>query len=70
MIADLENLETRAAEAVASVRGAVIGAMEARRLDVTDEARARVSECDDPTVLQAWLIRALAATSAVEVFDG
>jgi Uma2 family endonuclease len=74
MLTDLEAKAEassgRAAQAVAGLRTALISAMVSRRLEITDEMRARVAECDDPAVLQAWLIRALDATSAAEVLDG
>lgn len=64
-----EEADARADKAVAGLRAAVLAALEARGLPCPDELRSRVAACDDPTVLQRWLLRALSARSADEVLD-
>lgn len=44
--------------------------LEARGIDVPDEARDRIIACDDPELLRRWLTRAATARDAAELFDG
>ncbi|MGW3724429.1 hypothetical protein [Streptomyces sp. NPDC000851] len=44
--------------------------LERRGLDVPDEARERITACDDLDILRRWLERALIASSADEIFAG
>ena len=69
----VESLETKAdkaealaAGALAGLRAGVIGALEARHLSPTEEIRERVAACEDPAILEKWLIRAITAPSAAE----
>ncbi|MEU6278862.1 hypothetical protein [Streptomyces sp. NPDC047028] len=43
--------------------------LEQRGIDVSEEARSRVTGCDDPEVLRTWLLRAVTAATSDEVFD-
>ena len=51
---------------VAGLRAGVIAALETRGIPAPDDARARVASCEDPLILQGWLIRALTAGTATE----
>ncbi|MDX2679926.1 hypothetical protein [Streptomyces soliscabiei] len=54
-------------------RGAedIVLVLEARGLDIADEVRERVTDCDDPDLLCHWLTRAVTVASAEEIFaDG
>ena len=48
---------------------AVLRVLAARRIEVPEEARARISACADLRQLEAWLDRASVATSVAELFD-
>jgi predicted transposase YdaD len=48
---------------------AVLRVLAARRIEVPEEARARISSCADLRQLDAWLDRAVVATSVAELFD-
>ncbi|MGC9380860.1 hypothetical protein [Streptomyces sp. MH13] len=56
-----EGVTERAAEDVLAV-------LDKRGVDVPPEARARITDCDDPDVLRAWLLQAAIATSIDDVF--
>ncbi len=49
--------------------GALLQVLAARGLDISDDARARVLACQDLTRLDAWLTRALTATSVAEAIS-
>ncbi len=42
--------------------------LETRGIDAPDEARERITACDDPDLLRRWLARAVTASSAAEIF--
>ncbi|OII64484.1 MULTISPECIES: hypothetical protein [unclassified Streptomyces] len=42
--------------------------LEERGLAVSDSVRERVSACEDPAIMRSWLLRALTATTAEEIF--
>lgn len=42
--------------------------LELRQIGLSDEARARITECADPEILRQWLARAVLASSAEEIF--
>jgi hypothetical protein len=48
----------------------VLLVLEQRGITVSGNVRDRVTSCDDPDVLRAWLLRAVTAASADEIFDG
>ncbi|MEP7119651.1 MAG: Uma2 family endonuclease [Byssovorax sp.] len=56
-------------EAITVLRTVLIGLLEARGVACPDEARARVAACDDPAILQRWILRAGTAASASEAID-
>ncbi|MEU6505380.1 hypothetical protein [Streptomyces sp. NPDC046942] len=47
---------------------AVLRLLDRRGVEIPDEARERVTSCDDLDLLNAWFDRAITATSASEVF--
>ncbi|TDD48071.1 hypothetical protein E1286_16065 [Nonomuraea terrae] len=58
-------------EAEGEVRGeakSVLKLLEGRGVPVSEEARERVMGCQDPSVLDAWLLRAIQVESADELF--
>lgn len=66
--AKAEHAEAKVEQAVASMRENVLAVLAARAVPGTQDARARVMSCDDLTLLQRWLVRALSATSAGDIF--
>ncbi|MBD0423868.1 hypothetical protein H0H10_32710 [Streptomyces sp. TRM S81-3] len=46
----------------------VLLVLEQRGLDVADDVRRRITECDDPEVLRRWLARAVTARTAEGIF--
>jgi Uma2 family endonuclease len=65
----------RAEEAVASataalnaMRDVLLATLEARGIPCPDDVRARVTACNDPATLRRWLVAALHAKSAADVF--
>lgn len=48
----------------------VLLVLDQRGLDISDEVRARVTDCTDPEVLRHWLLRAVTAPKAEEIFEG
>jgi Uma2 family endonuclease len=61
--AKADEAAAKADDALAAVRAGILAALEARGLAPPDALRARIASCDDPAVLQRWLIAALTATS-------
>ena len=51
-----------------SLAGAVLRVLARKGVSVDDEARARVLDCDDRATLEAWLDRAVTATTVGDVF--
>lgn len=56
-----EGVTERAAEDVLSV-------LDKRGIDIPEEARTRITDCDDPDILRGWLRQAAIATSIDDVF--
>jgi hypothetical protein len=69
MVREREGQAERAEQAVDGLRAGIVAALGARGIAVADEHRARVDACEDPARLQAWLLRALTAATAEEVFS-
>ncbi|MFI6286896.1 hypothetical protein ACIBCM_19465 [Streptomyces sp. NPDC051018] len=46
----------------------ILLALKARRIDITDEVRSRITECTDPELLRQWLARAALADPADGIF--
>jgi len=72
----VESLEAKAEQdqmtigrAIAAMQESILAALAARAIPVSDEARGRVTSCDDLPVLQHWLMRALSAKSAEDLFS-
>ena len=65
----VEQAEAKVEQAVSSIRESVLAVLAARGIPGADDARARVMACDDLAVLQRWLVRALSATAAGDVFS-
>ncbi|MFI6405246.1 hypothetical protein [Streptomyces sp. NPDC050548] len=51
-------------------RGAedILVVLQARGIDVPDDLRERITDCDDPDILRRWLTRAAVVPSAEEIF--
>jgi Flp pilus assembly CpaE family ATPase len=47
----------------------ILVVLEQRGLDVSDDVRSRITDCTDPDVLRRWLIHAVTATKAEEIFE-
>jgi Uma2 family endonuclease len=60
--------ESKASLAIVGLRTGILTALDSRSLAIEEEQRARVLACEDPVLLQRWLLRALSAGSAVQVF--
>lgn len=61
-----EAAATKADQAVAGLRAGVLAALESRGVACPDEARERIAICDDPLILQGWLLGVLTARTAAE----
>jgi hypothetical protein len=62
----------RGYEARGEARGeakAVLAVLSTRGIEVPGEARSRISECTDLTLLESWVRRAVTVASADELFD-
>lgn len=68
--ARLREARDRAEQAISALRGGIVGLLEARGVDCSDEHQARLSSCTDTATLQRWLLRATTAGTAEEVFSG
>ncbi|MEP7121525.1 MAG: Uma2 family endonuclease [Byssovorax sp.] len=66
--AKIEQAEAKAAQAIAGLREGVFVVLAARRIACSEEARARLMSCDDPSTLQRWIAKAATAESVEEVF--
>ena len=67
--ANAELAEAKAELAMVGLRTGILAALEARGIVVEEGIRARVLGCDEPRLLQRWLLRALSAGEAREVFE-
>ncbi|WP_374955439.1 hypothetical protein [Streptomyces sp. Ru72] len=47
----------------------ILVVLELRGLDVSGDVRRRITDCTDPDVLRRWLIRAVTAPKAEEIFE-
>lgn len=48
---------------------ALFAVLSARGIDVPDGARARITACTDPDLLEAWIRRAATAESVADLFE-
>ncbi|MFG2721609.1 hypothetical protein ACGFW5_25455 [Streptomyces sp. NPDC048416] len=46
----------------------VLAVLAERGIDVPEEARERITDCDDPEILRRWLRRAVTAPTAEDIF--
>jgi Uma2 family endonuclease len=60
--------EAKVEQAVASTRASVLALLDARGISIPDEHRATVMACDDLALLQRWLLRAVSAVAAQDLF--
>jgi Uma2 family endonuclease len=67
--AKAEQAAAKLEQALATTRASVLACMATRGLSCTSEQRDRVLACEDLESLQSWLLRALAAASAQDVFE-
>jgi predicted transposase/invertase (TIGR01784 family) len=63
-----KGLEKGLAQGAGALRAVVATAFEARGLVLSELGRARVASCTDLSTLQAWVTRAITATSEADVF--
>ncbi|MFI1866218.1 hypothetical protein [Streptomyces jumonjinensis] len=57
------------AEVLPMVAEAILMFLEQRGIDIPDDARERITSCDDPETMHHWLTRTATAPSAEAVFD-
>lgn len=71
MLIDKYELQSDFARGYAamSLTDAIIAVLEERDLFVSDEARARITDCTDLDQLRAWVRRAVTVSSVEELFD-
>lgn len=73
MMSNLEAKATdaasKAAQALASLQDSVLAVAEARGIACSEAERERVRACDDPKVLQQWLVRVALASSMAEALS-
>ncbi|MBT2369245.1 hypothetical protein J7E88_29010 [Streptomyces sp. ISL-10] len=60
--------EGRAEGRAESLADAVLLVLQQRGLDVPDEARQRITTCDDTQLMRTWLTRAVTAATAEAIF--
>jgi Uma2 family endonuclease len=64
-----EQAAVQAEQALAVARAGIFALLDARGLVCSDDLRARISTCEDPAILQRWLLRATTARTAAEVTE-
>jgi len=65
--AKAEQARTEADRALASLQDSLIAIAAARQIPCSDDERARIRDCDDPAMLQRFLVRAVTAGSMAEI---
>ena len=65
-----EQAATQADQALAVARAGIFALLDARGLACSDDLHAHISACEDPAILQRWLLRATTARTAAEVIHG
>jgi Uma2 family endonuclease len=68
--ANAQAQAAQAAQALEALRQGIAALLGARNIPCTDEIRARLASCNDAATLQRWLLRAVSAATAEEVFSG
>ena len=64
-----DQATARADQATAALRATLIAVLETRGIACPDEARARIASCEDPVILQRWILRAFTGPSTAEALD-
>jgi hypothetical protein len=60
--------EAKKKEEAAKLAMSVLTLLDARGIDIDDEARTKIKNCENPKELKAWLLNAATAESTNEVF--
>ncbi|MEW1779012.1 hypothetical protein [Streptomyces sp. NPDC086777] len=74
MAVDLSIFQSQTAQALRAeglfegLSEALLVVLSGRGIDVSDEARDRITTCDDHDTLTTWLTRAATATTTTELF--
>jgi Uma2 family endonuclease len=68
--AKADQAAVQAEQALAVARAGIFALLEARGVACPEDARARISACDDPATLQRWLLRATTARTTAEILEG
>jgi Uma2 family endonuclease len=66
MVEELSVKADQVGQAIVALRAGLLALLEARDLAVSDEMRDRVARCEDPAILQRWMLRAVGASSVAE----
>ncbi len=66
--AEQARAQAQAEQALDALRQGITGLLAARGIVCSDETQARLAACTDATVLQRWLVRAMSAVTAEEIF--
>lgn len=61
------DAEAKAAQAIKSLRESVLAIAKARGLTCSDEEQEKILLCEDPAILQQWLVRVAIAASMADV---
>jgi Uma2 family endonuclease len=73
MVAELEakseEAQSELEEALGALRQGIVALLGARGIEVGDDIRARLEACSEAATLQRWLLRAMNAGAAGEVFS-
>lgn len=64
-----EQAAAERAQALAVAREGIFAVLAGRGVGCPEDARARIASCEDAAALQRWLLRAMSAGSAAEVFS-
>ena len=67
--AEQAQAQARAEQALEALRQGITALLGARQIAGSDEIRTRLASCGDAAVLQRWLLRAMSASTAEEVFS-
>jgi Uma2 family endonuclease len=67
--AKAEQAQTKAEQALAGLREGLLTLLDVRGIPCSDEARARVEGCAEPSTLRRWVSRAKTAGSVAEMFS-
>ncbi len=68
--AQLDTAQATKEQALTGLRESLVALLGARGIPCSEEARARLTACDDVATLRRWLVRAATAGTEEEVFSG